>query len=101
MQREKLYNSHKTAFLIVGHFTFEMDGILSDQVLMLRKDNKNKKCLFFLQGKILKYFNKKEGIFHSFSSNLSYLTHIIALQNNFSVSTTKDYEKLKKQKETY
>jgi hypothetical protein len=23
LQREKLYNSHKTAFLIVGHFAFE------------------------------------------------------------------------------
>ncbi len=47
MQREKLYSSHQTAFLIVGHYAFEMDEMLSDQISMLQKDNTNNKFIIF------------------------------------------------------
>jgi len=37
MQREKLYNFHKTAYFIVALIVFKMDKILSDQISMVRK----------------------------------------------------------------
>jgi hypothetical protein len=37
MQREKLYNLHKTAYFIVALFVFKMNKILSDQISTVRK----------------------------------------------------------------
>ncbi len=37
MQREKLYNLHKTAYFIVVYFVFKMHKILSDQILTVCK----------------------------------------------------------------
>ena len=37
MQREELYNLHRTAYLIVALFVFKMDKTLSDQILTVRK----------------------------------------------------------------
>ena len=37
MQREKLYNLHKTAYFIVALFVFKMDKTLSDQISTVRK----------------------------------------------------------------
>jgi hypothetical protein len=37
MQREKLYNLHKTATFTVAHFVLKIDKILNDQISMLQK----------------------------------------------------------------
>jgi hypothetical protein len=37
MQHEKLYNLHKTAFLIATVFVSKLDNIMSDQILTARK----------------------------------------------------------------
>jgi hypothetical protein len=39
MQREKLYNLHKTNSLIVAYFTFKTDKSFNDQTSMVLKKN--------------------------------------------------------------
>ena len=47
MQREKLYNLHKTASLIVAYFAFKTDKNFSDQTAMLLENITSKNPFFF------------------------------------------------------
>ncbi len=50
MQREKLYELHKTTYFFVAVFVFKTNQVLSDQISMLLKDNlfpREKEMIFF------------------------------------------------------
>ena len=48
MQREKLYNLHKMALLIVAGFAFKMDTILSYHIWPVRIQSFFRSRLFFI-----------------------------------------------------
>ncbi len=49
MQREKLYNLHKTTYFIVAPFVFKMDKDLRDQILGIAKIDRTEFFFFWKQ----------------------------------------------------
>jgi hypothetical protein len=49
MQREKLYNLHKTTYFIVAPFVFKMDKVLRDQILGIAKIDRTEFFSFWKQ----------------------------------------------------
>jgi hypothetical protein len=64
MQREKLYNLHKTTYFIAALFSFKMDKILSNQISAMEKDNvfdtqRMHSCYFIVSSPILGFIKRK------------------------------------------